>query len=135
MTAADMFAQAHERLSRLGWTNETGKLRETGPRCVGLALADVCWAKAPHLMSVDNTPRRFLVAAIRERSPELADIEDKALVIHWNDHYCLDETDALEVLKRGEELARYGEAGVDVSNVNPDGSDFHIMNAIDGGAK
>lgn len=108
MTAAEMFVEAHDRLTRLGWTNQTSKLRETGPRCVGLALADVCWAKAPHLMTVDNTPRRFLVAAIRERAPQLHQIEDKALVIDWNDHYCTGKDEALLVLKRAEELAHAG---------------------------
>lgn len=104
--AAEIIAQAHVQLAWKGWTNDVSKMRNEGPRCVGLAVADVSWAKLSQPMAADDNPRRFLVEAIREREPKLADVEDKALIITWNDHYCAGLDDALAVLKRAEELAR-----------------------------
>lgn len=103
MTSAEILAEAHGRLCRLGWTNDIAKLCNEGPRCIGLAVADVCWAHMP--MQVDNNPRRFLVAAIRERAPQLAEVTAKDLVITWNDKVCADKDEALAVLKRAQELA------------------------------
>jgi hypothetical protein len=105
MTNAEILAEAHGLLTRLDWTNITMKMRQDGPRCVGLALADVLWAKHPERVGKDGSPRAYLVQAIRERAPQLADIADQPLIIHWNDHVCADKAEALAVLKRAEELA------------------------------